>query len=81
MTTPMPINIATKPTSLWSIRTSGGTVDWLPGSSTEMLSAGVGDGSTGEDETGMNPPGKPPNPAGLSLGSDGPAAWLLPGEG
>ena len=46
-----------------------------------MLSAGVGDGSTGEDESGMNPPGNPPNPAGSSLGSDGPAAWFLLGKG
>jgi hypothetical protein len=29
----------------------------------------------------MNPPGNPPNPAGLSLGSDGPAACWLPGAG
>ena len=86
MTTPMPMNIATKPTSLWSVRTSAGTVaagrgDWLPEASTERLSAGVGDGSLGEDASGMNPPGNPPNPAGLSLGNDGPAAWWLPGEG
>jgi hypothetical protein len=85
-TTPMPMNIATKRTSLWSVGTSGGTaaagrLDWLAGSSTEILSAGVGDGSTGEDESGTNPPGNPPNPAGRSLGSDGPAAWSLLGGG
>ena len=86
MTTPMPMNIATKPGSLWSIGASGETVaaakrDWIPGSSTEMLSAEVGDGCTGEDASRMNPPGNPPNPAGLSLGSDSPAACWLPGEG
>ena len=86
MTTPIPTNIATKPTSLWFIPTSGASVgagkrDWLPGSSAEMLAAGVWDGFMGEDESRTNPPGNPPNPAGLSLGSDGPAAWWLPGAG